>query len=327
MNLPFIPFIRMISGLLVAVFATALFTTTSFADEAKPGASTVGSNTAAAVAKTFPSPEVAVEALVSAIRDKDPKQLQEIFGSAGKKLFRFDDTESDIQARDSFVNGYAQSHRIVYEGDNRAELEVGNNQWPLPIPLVKQGDAWRFDAIKGRQEMVYRRIGKNELAAIQVCMAIVDAEREYASVDRDGDGLRGYADKFISSPGKHDGLYWQTEPGAPQSPLGPLLAAAARDGHKASDIPLQDYHGYYYRILTSQGNAAPGGAYDYRVKGKLFGGFAVVAYPARYGSSGIMSFMVNHDGVVYQKDLGKKTALIATKLEMFNPDASWKKQE
>jgi len=306
------------------IFSLLIVTLSSFAladgvtpDKASPSA-----------VKTFASPDDAVEALVNAVRNKDQKLLQNIFGSTGNKLFNFGDTESDVQTREKFVNNYTQSHKIIYEGDNHAELEIGDNQWPLPIPLVKNGDQWSFDSIKGHQEIVYRRIGKNELAAIQVCLAIVDAEREYASVDRDGDGLRGYADKFISSSKKHDGLYWKTEPGEPLSPLGPLLAAAAQDGHKkSSGMPLQDYHGYYYRILTSQGDAASGGAYDYRVKGKLFGGFAVVAYPAHYGSSGIMSFMVNHDGIVYEKDLGKRTSGIANKIGMFNPDSSWKKQE
>jgi len=308
---------RMIFGLLMVTFS--IFVLADGVAPDKPIPTPV---------KMYASPDEAVEALVNAVRNKDQKLLQDIFGIAGKKLFNFDDTEADVQTREKFVNNYTQSHKIIYEGDNHAELEIGDNQWPLPIPLVKQGEQWSFDAIEGHQEIIYRRIGKNELAAIQVCLAIVDAEREYASVDRDGDGLRGYADKFISSTGKHDGLYWETEPGAPQSPLGPLLAAAAQEGHKkSSGMPLQDYHGYYYRILTSQGDAAPGGAYDYRIKGKLFGGFAVVAYPAHYGSSGIMSFMVNHDGIVYEKDLGKGTSGIAAKLKMFNPDASWKKQE
>jgi len=196
----------------------------------------------------------------------------------------------------------------------------------MPIPLVKSDGGWRFDTQQGEKEILARRIGRNEMAAIQVCLAIVDAEREYATLDLDSDGIPEYAPKFVSAPGKRDGLYWQTKTDDPLSPLGPLLATATQEGYtRSASRPLAPYHGYFYRILTRQGKDAPGGAYDYFVNGKMIGGFAVIAYPARYGASGVMSFIVNHDGVVYEKDLGKNTAAIASKMTTFNPDASWKR--
>jgi hypothetical protein len=203
-------------------------------------------------------------------------------------------------------------------------LLIGDDEWPLPIPLVKSGSRWRFDARQGEKEILARRIGANELAAIQVCLAIVDAENEYAAQVRASDGVPRYAQRFVSSPGKQDGLYWEAPAGAPPSPLGPLLAAAANEGYAESGHrTLAPYHGYYYRILTSQGAEAPGGAYDYVVNGRMIGGFAVIAYPARYGASGIMSFIVNHEGVVFEKNLGRNSAVTAAGLTSFNPDATW----
>ena len=220
-----------------------------------------------------------------------------------------------------------EANKIVLESDSQATLVIGDDEWPMPIPLVKSGGRWRFDSRQGEKEILARRIGANELAAIQVCLAIVDAEHEYAAQDRAGDGVPHYAARFVSTPGNHDGLYWETQTDEPPSPLGPLLAAAASEGYTNSEFrTLEPYHGYYYKILTSQGADAPGGAYDYLVKGKMIGGFAVLAYPARYGASGVMSFMVNHEGVVYEKNLGRRTAERAAEITSFNPDASWKKQ-
>jgi len=279
--------------------------------------------------KDFATPDAAVALLADAVKANDQKTLQEIFGKHGSSLLDSGDKSVDKKNRDDFIKAYEQSHHLVYVGETRAELQIGDNQWSLPIPLVSNKGRWKFDTTSGKEEIMYRRIGRNELATIQVCLAIVDAEREYASQDWDGDGLLKYAAKFVSAPGKKDGLYWESKEGEPLSPLGPLLAAAARDGYKKTSgkQPLENYHGYLYRILTSQGDAASGGSYDYSVNGKLIGGFAVVAYPAHYGSSGIMSFIINHDGVVYEKDLGKDTAKVASSLNTFNPDASWKKQE
>lgn len=214
-------------------------------------------------------------------------------------------------------------------GTDKTVLYVGKEDWPFPIPLVKKQGSWRFDTNEGRQELLARRIGRNELSVIQVCLTYVDAQREYALKDRDGDGLLAYAQKFASSPGKKDGLYWEAKEGDEQSPLGPLFAAAQKLGYtakKPAGKPLP-YHGYYYRILKAQGKNAPGGAYDYVVKGKMIGGFALVAYPAQYGSSGIMTFIVNHEGVVYQKNLGQDTEKTAQAMKLFDPDRTWKKAE
>jgi len=202
---------------------------------------------------------------------------------------------------------------------------IGKDDWPFPIPLVKKGDSWFFDTEKGREEVLNRRIGQNELSTIQTMLAIVDAQREYAVKDLDGDGVPEYARKFMSDPGKKNGLYWETKEGEELSPLGPAAAQAREEGYKKSGNKPIPFHGYYYRILESQGKNAAGGAYDYVVKGKMIGGFAVVAYPAKYGNSGVMTFLVNHDGVVYQKDLGKITAKTANAMKKFDPDSTWKK--
>jgi hypothetical protein len=279
-----------------------------------------------AAQKYFASPAEAVAAMVDAVKSDDAVKLHAILGPGGGKLVNSGDTVADEQRRKQFAANYDAANKVRLEGDSRAIVLVGKDEWPMPIPLVKSADGWRFDTRQGGEEILKRRIGKNELAAIEVVRAIVDAQREYVAKDQDRNGLLEYAAKFVSAPGKRDGLYWEAAGNEPQSPLGPLVAAAARDGYaRPATLPLEPYHGYYYRILTQQGKSAPGGAYDYLVKGKLIGGFAVIAYPARYGASGIMSFIVNHDGVVYEKDLGKATAAQAEKIAAFDPDASWKR--
>ena len=276
--------------------------------------------------KSFASPEAGIVALVEAVKVNDQPMLLAVLGPHGEKLISSGDAVADRQRREAFLKAYDEANKLVLEGDAQATLVIGKDEWPMPIPLVKSKDGWRFDTRRGEKEILARRIGRNELAAIQVCLAIVDAEREYAARDVDADGVPEYAPKFVSAPGKHDGLYWQTQADEPLSPLGPLLVAATSAGYTGSGSrPLAPYHGYFYRILTKQGKDVPGGAYDYFVKGKMIGGFAVIAYPARYGASGIMSFLVNHDGVVYEKDLGKNTATIAAKMTTFNPDARWKR--
>ncbi|HEX6829669.1 MAG TPA: DUF2950 domain-containing protein [Burkholderiales bacterium] len=274
--------------------------------------------------KSFNSPDEAVTALVEAAKSGDMKALGAVLGPEVKKLGSGDLAQSKRE-REQFVAAYEAKHEVVKDGDARATLVVGKNDWPLPIPLVKAGDAWHFDTAAGREEILNRRIGQNELNTIQVLLAIVDAEREYATVDRNGDGLVEYAQKFTSSKGKKDGLYWPAKEGEPASPLGDLAAKAVREGYSGKSDKPKPYWGYYYRILKGQGKDAPGGAYDYVVRGGMFGGFAVIAYPANYGASGVMSFLVNHDGVVYQKDLGTATAQAATKLTKFNPDSTWQK--
>ena len=220
---------------------------------------------------------------------------------------------------------YDEKNRLATEGENTI-LIVGKQDWPFPIPLVKKGQSWVFDTEKGRQEILNRRIGGNELFTIQACLAVVDAQREYAMKihDNDKSGLLEYAQKFVSDPGKKNGLYWEVKAGEPESPLGPIMTQIKSEGYekKPSGAPVP-YHGYYYRILTAQGKDAPGGAYSYLVKGKMIGGFAVVAYPAEYGNSGVMTFIVNHDGKVFQKNLGKNTATVAKSMKEYNPDKTW----
>jgi DUF2950 family protein len=277
--------------------------------------------------KRFASPEAGVTALVEAVKVDDQPMLLAVLGPHGSKLISSGDAVADRQSREAFLKAYGEANKLVLDGDTKATLVIGQDEWPMPIPLVKAKDGWRFDTQQGEKEILARLIGRNELAAIKVCLAITDAEHEFAVRDRDGDGVLEYAPKFVSMPGKRDGLYWLTQEDEPPSPLGPLLAAATSEGYtRSASRPLAPYHGYFYRILTRQGKDAPGGAYDYVVNGKMIGGFAVIAYPARYGASGIMSFIVNHDAVVYEKDLGKNTAVIASKMTIFNPDASWKRQ-
>jgi hypothetical protein len=280
------------------------------------------------VPKIYPSPDAAVTALVEAVRSGDRVKLAIIFGSDGSKLISSGDAVADARGRAAFVKAYDEASKTVPQGDAKAVLEIGKDGWPFPIPLVKNGDGWEFDTRLGEQEILNRRIGRNELATIQVCLAIVDAEREYAASHLGPDGVPRYAAKIASSPGKHDGLYWQTKPDEAPAPLGPLVAAAAEEGYTSSrSAVLSPYHGYFYRILTAQGKDAPGGQYGYFVKGKMLGGFAAVAYPARYGASGIKTFIVNHDGIVYEKDLGPNTAAIASRMDAYNPDATWKQAE
>ena len=281
--------------------------------------------TATGAQKNFVSPEAGVTALVEAVKMNDQPMLGAILGSRGKKLINSGDQVADQQYREAFIKAYSEANKIVIESDKQAVLVVGQDEWPMPIPLAKSPAGWRFDTPQGEKEILTRRIGRNELAAIQVCLAIVDAAHEYAALDLDGDGIPEYARQFVSTPGKRDGLYWQTQPDEPLSPLGPLLAAATSEGYTNSvSRPLAPYHGYFYRILTKQGKDAPGGAYDYLTKGHMIGGFAVIAYPARYGASGIVSFLVNQDGLVYEKNLGKNSTAIASKMTVFNPDTSWR---
>jgi hypothetical protein len=288
-----------------------------------------GSSAALAAPKqaTFKSPEAAAEALVAALKANDERRLVELFGAEGGKLMSSGDPTADQAERGKFVAAFEEAHRIEMQGDAKAVVSVGKDDWPLPVPIVKRGDTWRFDAKKGLEEIVNRRIGRNELYTIQVLLAIVDAQREYSSEDRNGDGRLEYAQRFVSQKGKTDGLYWPATDGRPESPLGPLAATASREGYKREGGKRAPYHGYYFKILTGQGKDAPGGAYSYLAKGHMIGGFAVVAWPAKYGSSGIMTFIVNQDGVVYERNLGPETAAIASEMRLFNPDKNWTKVE
>ena len=242
-------------------------------------------------------------------------------------MFVSGDAVADNAERARFVAAYDDAHALVPNGD-QIVLQVGKDEWPLPIPLVEDGSSWHFDTAAGQQELLARRIGGNELSTIQACLAVVDAQREYWRRNPEHSPLLQYARRISSTAGKRDGLYWPTKPDEEVSPLGLRFAEAQRQGYTAArdarGKPLP-YHGYYYRLLTAQGPDAPGGAYDYLVRGHLIGGFALVAYPAQWGASGIMTFLVNHDGVVYQKDLGPKTAAIAEAMKRFNPDTTWQR--
>ncbi len=278
---------------------------------------------AVAQQKTFASAEEAVKAAITAAKNNDDRELLAIFGPTAKELIFSGDPVADKQRRARFIAAYDEKHRLAAEGEDTI-LIVGKQDWPFPIPIVKRGQSWVFDTETGRQEILNRRIGDNELFTIQACLAIVDAEREYALKDRDKNGLLEYAQKFVSDPGKRNGLYWETKAGEAESPLGPIMVRIRSEGYqgKPSATP-SPYHGYYYRILTAQGKDAAGGAYSYLVKRKMIGGFAVVAYPAAYGNSGVMTFIVNHDGKVFQKNLGKNTAAIAKGMKEYNPDSTW----
>jgi len=278
-------------------------------------------------AKHFGSPEEAGKALVAALTTLDKKELRAIFGSAGEDLVDSGDAVADKKAADRFIARYGESNSWQKGDDGEMVLVIGKDRWPFPIPLEKSEQGWSFDVAAGKEEILDRRIGRNELATIQVCLAYVDAQREYYGENPDSAPLHHYAMKFASSEGERDGLYWPAATGEEPSPLGELVADAREEGyggHKGG----RPYHGYLFKILTAQGGAAKGGAYNYVVRDNLMiGGFGMVAYPARYGNSGVMTFVVNQDGVVYQRDLGPDTATLAEKMTEFNPDSSWKPAE
>ena len=283
---------------------------------------------AAVTQKGFASPEDAVKAFVAATKANDDKEIIAIYGTGGKDLLYSGDPVSDKERRKRLLEAYDKKNSLVKEGEKMI-IVIGENDWPFPIPLVKQGEKWIFDTKAGKEEVLNRRIGQNELYTIQTMLAIVDAQREYAMKDLDGDGILEYAEKFRSDAGKKNGLFWKTKEGEEPSPLGDLVASARAEGYThadSKDKPVP-FHGYYFRMLRKQGKHAPGGAYDYVVRGNQIGGFAVVAYPAAFGNSGVMTFMVNHEGVVYQKDLGKNSAKTAKAMTSFDPDKTWKKVE
>jgi hypothetical protein len=280
---------------------------------------------AAAKQTSFPAPEAGVQALIEAAKNNDSKTILQILGPAAQPLINTGDPVADRASRERFLQAYEEAHALVQEGDARVILQVGNDEWPFPIPLVKDSTGWRFDTAAGKEELLNRNIGRNELDVIQVCLAYVDAQREYYQRNPQGDALLQYAAKFLSTPGKRDGLYWKTTADELPSPFGLLAARARGEGYKQAGSKPIPYHGYYYKMLTGQGPNAPDGAYDYVVRGKMIGGFAMVAYPAQYGSSGIMTFIVNHDGVVYQKDFGPNTTAVAQSMTKFDPDETWEK--
>ena len=279
-------------------------------------------STASQAQQTYSSPEDAAAALAAAVKTGTRPAILKVLGSDAEDIVESGDEVADAEARQRFITGYDARHSIKAEGNKKAILILGPEDFAFPIPLINNKRGWEFDTAAGRTEILYRRIGRNELDAIQTSLAYVDAQNEYADKDR-GEGAGVYAQRIISSSGKKDGLYWPASDGD-ASPLGELVAQASAEGYKAGE-GRTPYHGYYYRILTQQGPHAQGGALDYVVKGKMIGGFALVAYPAEYGNSGVMTFLVNHAGTVYQKDLGADTTMLARRMTSFDPDQTWKK--
>jgi hypothetical protein len=266
----------------------------------------------------FNSPDDAVAALVAAAKAGDAAALTRVLGPNSREIVSSGDPVADASARKRVVEAYDAKHQVVMEGADKAALVIGNEDWPFPIPLMRADGGWHFDTAAGREEILYRRIGRNELRTIQTALAYVDAQQEYAEKGIGGNGV--YAQRIVSRPGKKDGLYWEAQAGEEESPLGEFAADAAAEGYRPGQQRIP-YHGYYYKILTRQGPSAPGGALDYVVHGNMIGGFALVAYPAEYQNSGVMTFLVSHRGKVYEKDLGP--ARIAGGMTAFNPDSTW----
>jgi hypothetical protein len=278
--------------------------------------------------QAFKTPEAAVQALVKAAQAKDTKALLKLFGPLGAPLIESGDPVADKNARDSFLARYKAGNSLDKTDPAKVTLEIGQDKFPFPIPLASSDGQWYWDSAAGAEELVNRRVGENELATIQSCLAFVDAQREYYVRNVQKDPLQHFANKLISTEGKKDGLYWPTTPDQSPSPLGEEFAAARAEGYlQGGTSHGGPYHGYVYRLLKRQGSNANGGAYDYVVNGELLGGFALIAFPAEYGSSGVMTFMVNHDGVVYSRDLGPDTAKAAMAINEFNPDSMWTEEK
>ena len=273
--------------------------------------------------KLFLSPEAATSALVTAVQNNDEKAMLEVLGREGKQIVWSGDETEDANSRANFVQKYKEMHRLAAEPDGTIILYIGAKNWPMPIPLVSEGGAWYFDTEAGKREILYRRIGRNEISTIRVCQELVAAQKEFSATQHNG-----YAQKILSDEGQHNGLYWRVAAGEPQSPIGPMVAAAVAEGYarRVNGAPTP-YRGYYYRVLTRQGKSGPGGAKSYLINGKMTEGFAFLAYPAEYRSSGVMTFIVNQDGIVYQKDFGKKTGALAKARKEYNPDSGWEKAD
>jgi hypothetical protein len=295
------------NGMHAMVFAAALVVFTGLLGAAYPAR------------QAFITPQAAMEAFGAAVATSDEDALKDLLGEDFRSLI----PPAGAEARYRFLQAWAQSRAVQPEGRFKARIAVGNDGWTLPIPLVRTAEGWRFDTGAGAEEMRLRRIGRNERAVMQVMLAIYDAQKEYALMDRNGDGVLQYAARFPSSPGRQDGLFWPAKGGEDPSPLGPAVAQARAAGGGGEG----GYYGYRYKILDSQGGHAPGGAFDYVVNGRMIGGFAALAWPARYGDTGVMTFMVSHDGIVYEKDLGPDSAARARAITRFDPDPTWSKAE
>ena len=273
--------------------------------------------------KTFSSPEDASHALLTAAQSNDEKAMLDILGPDGTQIVSSGDETEDANSRANFVEKYQEMHRLVKEPDGTTTLYIGAENWPTPIPLMSQGSSWYFDTEAGKKEILYRRIGQNEISTIRVCQELVAAQKEYYSAQHNE-----YAQTIFSDEGQHNGLYWKAADGASQSPIGPLVAAAVAEGYSKSQAGTPTpYQGYYFHSLIRQGKDGPSGAKSYIINGRMTGGFAFVAYPAEYRSSGVMTFIVNEDGIVYEKDLGKKTDVLAKAMKEYKPNSSWQKAE
>ena len=279
--------------------------------------------------QTFESPEAAVQALVEAAQTGEVKPVLKVLGEDAKPLIESGDPVADKNGREEFVAGYNEAHSLDKTVAEAITLEVGADKWPFPFPIVKGDGGWHFDSAAGAEELINRRVGENELSTIQSCLAFVDAQREYYQRNPQNDSFLHYANRLISTEGKKDGLFWPAGPNEEQSPLGEEFAQARAEGYVVQGGSMKGvpFHGYIYRMLTQQGPNAAGGAYDYLVSDKLLGGFAAVAFPAEYGNSGVMTFIVNHDGVVYSQDLGPDTTKLALAIDKFDPAAPWKREE
>ena len=277
--------------------------------------------------KAFGSPEEAMKALVETVKTGDTKGMMAVLGPEGEDIIDSGDKVQDKNAQEQFVKAYQEKVDYVKEKEDRVSVILGNDNWPFAIPIIRKAEGWMFDTKAGREEMLNRRVGWNELNAVQVCQAYVEAQREYASTDREQDGVIQYAQKVMSDPYRRNGLYWEVGEGEIPSPLGPFIAQAAQRGYtKKGDKPIP-YRGYYYKILKGQGKNAPGGAYQYVINGHMVAGFALVAWPAEYNVSGVMTFVVNQNGTVYEKDLGLKTGELAKAMTHYNPDRTWKRAQ
>jgi hypothetical protein len=304
------------SGTLAAllVLLAALFSFSPLA--ASPGQKTIKP-------QRFATPDAAVMALVDAAKRDSDQDLIKIYGSSGEDLVNSGDAVQDAKRRAMWLAQYDAEHAVVLKYPDEAELVMGKDHWPFPVPIVKVGNKWIFDAEAGRQEILNRRIGANELNTMKVLETYVEAQREYYSLDRDDDGVLEYAQRVMSTKDKRDGLYWETGEDEDPSPMGPLLASAAGEGYDVQGLKSAPYHGYHFRVLTAQGPDAAGGSFSYIINGNMVAGYAMVAWPADYGNSGIMTFLVNANGTIYQKDLGEKTPELAPAIKEYNPDATW----
>jgi hypothetical protein len=274
---------------------------------------------------TFASSQQALDGFIQAIRDNKPGEVSAILGPDSTDVISSGDAIADENTRQKFLERYDRKHALVSSGPHQLTLNIDTDDWPVPIPLVEKDGKWYWDGAAGKEEIVYRRIGHNELSAIQVCKGVVSAQKDYAAASHDGVPAGAYAQRIMSEAAKQNGLFWEAKEGENPSPAGPMLADASQEGYELTGGETRaPYHGYYYRMLKAQGKSAKGGAKSYIVDGKMSGGFAFLAYPAQYRVSGVMSFVVNQNGVIYQKDLGEKTDDIAQQMTEYNPDASWK---